>query len=399
MESLRSSCERVLRSNDRGAFTVPSPKLYPHQWAWDSAFCAIGWVHIDPARAWTELDTLMSSQWPDGRIPHVRYHDKHGDYFPGPDFWETEESSSITQPPLWATAARVLFEVTGDRARLERLIEPMDRSHRFFHASRDPNGLGLVAVVHPWESGLDNCPAWDGPLARVSTALAPGFERRDTAIVADPEMRPTDDDYLRYAALVKAIAADGFGPGPFAVYDPMMTAALARAELDLAHLCDQLERPTEARTRGERLQEALVAHLWREDLGRFLYVDAHTGEEIGHDVIGGYLPLWCGLPEAIDAKLREGLATRFTARWPLPSTSPADPAFESRRYWRGPTWINVNWMLSRSLGPGFAEQTIELVRKHGFREYYDPATGEGLGAEQFSWTAALTLDLLERPVG
>ena len=33
----------------------------------------------------------------------------------------------------------------------------------------------------------------------------------------------------------------------------------------------------------------------------------------------------------------------------------------------------------------------------GFAEYVDPYTGEGRGALGFSWTAALTLDLLHGP--
>ena len=31
---------------------------------------------------------------------------------------------------------------------------------------------------------------------------------------------------------------------------------------------------------------------------------------------------------------------------------------------------------------------LELATNHGFREYYDPFTGEGLGGKSFSWTAA-----------
>jgi hypothetical protein len=38
--------------------------------------------------------------------------------------------------------------------------------------------------------------------------------------------------------------------------------------------------------------------------------------------------------------------------------------------------------------------TIELVERSGFREYFDPLTGEGAGVDRFSWTAALALDLI-----
>jgi hypothetical protein len=37
---------------------------------------------------------------------------------------------------------------------------------------------------------------------------------------------------------------------------------------------------------------------------------------------------------------------------------------------------------------------FELVQKHGVREYYDPYMGKGLGGQDFSWTAALVIDML-----
>ncbi len=39
-------------------------------------------------------------------------------------------------------------------------------------------------------------------------------------------------------------------------------------------------------------------------------------------------------------------------------------------------------------------RTLELVRGSGFSEYYQAFTGEPAGVRNFSWTAALTLDML-----
>jgi hypothetical protein len=63
-------------------------------------------------------------------------------------------------------------------------------------------------------------------------------------------------------------------------------------------------------------------------------------------------------------------------------------------YWRGPSWININWLFRGVLGTDFARQTLQLVRKTGYWEYFHPHTGKGLGADRFTWTAALVLDLL-----
>ena len=43
---------------------------------------------------------------------------------------------------------------------------------------------------------------------------------------------------------------------------------------------------------------------------------------------------------------------------------------------------------------GLERTTIALAEGAGMREYYDPLTGEGLGSEDFSWTAALVTDML-----
>ncbi len=37
---------------------------------------------------------------------------------------------------------------------------------------------------------------------------------------------------------------------------------------------------------------------------------------------------------------------------------------------------------------------IELARRSGFYEHYDPTTGRGHGSRRFAWTAALVLNLL-----
>jgi glycogen debranching enzyme len=393
--SFSASCEAVLRANDKGHYTIPSPKLYPHQWAWDSAFAAIGWAHIDPTRGWLELDTLMAGQWDDGRVPHIYFHVLSDDYFPGPEFWQTTRSSSISQPPIWATAARRLHGIEANKETLTRLLPRFEASHRFFHEQRDPNNYGLVAVAHPWESGLDNSPAWDAPMSRVDVSNPPAFRRKDQETTGDASVRPTDDHYLRYACLVKAIAEDGFGPGPFAVYDPMFSAILCRAEEDLAWLAAQCGFETEAASRAERIREGLQRHLWDADLGRFVYYDARADERITMDVIGAYLPLYCGIDEACAARPRQGIRERFSTSWPLPSCAPSSPAFDARRYWRGPTWININWLLADSVET-IADRSLALMRKHGFREYYQPETGDGLGAENFTWSAALALDMLRR---
>ena len=56
--------------------------------------------------------------------------------------------------------------------------------------------FNCVSVAHPWESGMDNCPAWDGPMSRIDPTRAPYFERRDKGKVTNAAQRPTDGAYF-----------------------------------------------------------------------------------------------------------------------------------------------------------------------------------------------------------
>ena len=88
-----------------------------------------------------------------------------------------------------------------------------------------------------------------------------------------------------------------------------------------------------------------------------------------------------------------------TCRFGTPSTMPAIPGFDAKRYWRGPVWPFMNRLVADGFARyGFADiaerlrrDTRALIEAGGFREYFDPLTGAGLGGQGFSWTAAVWL--------
>ena len=83
----------------------------------------------------------------------------------------------------------------------------------------------------------------------------------------------------------------------------------------------------------------------------------------------------------------------------LTTASKTEPAWEARRYWRGPVWIILNWLLADglrrhgfdTLAETLRRDSLELMARSGFREYYDPRDGSGCGSTDFSWSAALAL--------
>ena len=139
----------MLRGNDSGSYTVPSRSIYPHQWNWDSALAALGWSELDPARAWTELETLVGARDARGMLPHIAFQRRlrvfSVRYVPGARLWGRRVSadgrriSGITQPPVAATSLRLLFEEHPDERRARGLVGPLLAWHRFLLGERDPS--------------------------------------------------------------------------------------------------------------------------------------------------------------------------------------------------------------------------------------------------------------------
>jgi hypothetical protein len=413
----------VLRRNDMGGYTRPSPRLYPHQWNWDSAFAAIALACVDWPRMEQEVDTLLAAQWINGMLPHIHYNPDIGGYFPGPEWWPDvpvrrpgEQTSGISHPPVLPSAVYLAGMAQPDRgvrlAWWARLFEPLRNMLQFFSRHRTVSGSPLIVLVHPWESGLDNSPRWDFA-TRGGLRPSRPYARHDTGVVAAAE-RPSGADYDLYLYLVELIAdhryelASYLSRTPFAVYDALFNALWYRAALDLNRIAAELGAPAafSAAVLGG-FRAAYHAQLWDAGAGLFLDADVRTGQHIPVHTIAGLGAIYGGLVDAAQAGLMyRAYRTRCPQCRPLPSVLPDQPSYEPARYWRGPTWINTNWFVLRGLeavgmhdaAVQLCDITIDLVKEGGWREYFHAETGAGLGGSDFSWSAALLVDLLRRPV-
>lgn len=416
-QDIAARATAVLKDNDRGSYTVPTKGLYPFQWNWDSCLTALGQSHYDEDRAWTEIETLFAHQWPDGMVPHIVFHVDDEGYFPGPNVWRTGRpvpTSGITQPAVAGFAVRRLFERAEDRKmaaqRAAALLPKIDAWHRWFYEHRDPQSEGLVAILHPWESGRDNSVDWDAAFERVPTDGVEPYIRRDTQH-ADAAQRPTKAQYDRYLWLVQHFRSLGWDnaklhdASPFQVVDPGFNAILIRACADVAALAGDLGEPEIAarnRQRAERGLSALEA-LWSDRHGQYLCRDRITGELVDSASIGGLLPAFAAIPAARLAALTATIERQAkSVRFAVASHDPADPRFEAKRYWRGPAWLVTNYMIAdgaiaggaTALADQIMSSSLDLIEQSGFAEYYDPITGESCGGGHFSWTAAMVLEFL-----
>lgn len=417
-KELFAEAAAVLQENDRGTYTVPTKGLYPFQWNWDSCLTALGQQQISEPRAWLEIETLFAHQWADGMVPHIIFHVNDDGYFPGPEVWRTPaapvRTSGITQPPVAGFAVRNLYERSRDRELATRharaLLPKIDAWHQWFFRDRDPKGEGLAAIIHPWESGRDNSVDWDEPFARVPTDGIDPYERRDLKH-ADASMRPTKEQYDRYLWLVQLFRSLNWDnarlheASPFRVVDPGFNAILLRSCKDLAALAEALgETEIAARNQGwaKRGVQALE-ELWSVRHGQYLCLDRVTNKLIISADCGGLMPVFAGIPEErakVIARRIEGIAAQV--KYIIPTHDPADPRFDAKRYWRGPVWLIINYMIAdglRNAGEGaladrITASSLELIKTGGFAEYYDPRDGTPCGGGRFTWTAAMVLEFL-----
>jgi hypothetical protein len=427
---LIEAAKAVLDGNWSGRSTLPSPTLYPHQWNWDTGFIAIGRSRYEQTRAETEMLGLFEAQWRTGMLPHIVFNPAvpAKAYFPGPDFWRSETSaaapshvmtSGLTQPPVHAFAALDMHRRAADpeqsRNFLRRLYPGLVGLHRYFRDRRGIGPEGLTYVLHPWETGLDNSPAWDEAIERfmVMPGALPPYERRDLAH-ADPRDRPSNEAYDRFVYLALLYRDAGYDDDvvraitPFLVEDPMFNAIWAWSAHSLAEIAGMVgEDGTEFREDGERIVRAIEAKLWDEGHHRFFPFDLRDGRQMNHHSIVSFMPLIApGLDPDIARRTIEAMhefarPRDFTVPFLLPSYDERDEDFDPRLYWRGPIWVNTNWLLYRGcLTVGeegwarrFRRSVLGLVAANGFREYYDPSGTKGYGSNRFSWTAALFLDL------
>ena len=337
VETLESSARDVLDANWIGASTVPSRSLYPHQWSWDSAFIAIGRSWYDEARARQELMTLFDAQWSDGMLPHIVFNPAvpDGVYFPGPDFWDVQRSpraprgvrtSGITQPPVHAAAALAMHrhatDVDDSLGFLRALYPRLVAQHRYLATARDAAGIGLPAIVHPWESGFDNSPLWDRLLAGlvIDRERLPAYRRLDLQH-ADADDRPSDaayDGFVHLAARYRDLDYDDravlestefvfIGPGFGAIY-LWSTRALA----EIARRIGADPEPHEEA--AGRAAAALTTALWSESSRRFDPLNVRSGELDPEHTIVSFLPLL--IPACL-----HGSSTSSAPTWNRPAST------------------------------------------------------------------------------
>ncbi|HEV3310019.1 MAG TPA: trehalase family glycosidase [Chloroflexota bacterium] len=427
-QRLIASAKAVLAANQAGDSTKPSLNLYPHQWMWDSCFIAIGVSRYDPERAQTELRAILRGQWSNGMVPQIIFNPASSGYFPGPETWmstrspyapKSDETSGITQPPVLATAALAAYRNDPDRARAEAFVREVfpkiKAYHEFLYRERNPDGSGLIVILHPWESGLDNSPPYLDAGSRVTLTYKPRYTRLDTTHVSAAN-RPTDKDYDLFVWLLEKMRDVDYDwvrylpEATLQVEDVLVNAILCRAGEDLEALAVEAGAAgemDELRSWRARTAASMDAKLGDPQAGAYFSYDRVAGRPLTDLTISSLVPLYAsGLDQERAAPLIALMGNEAHFAPPegfrCPTTALDSKRFNPENYWLGPVWLNTNWLLIHGLRAHGAaaeadrlrDDTLALISRSGFREYFNPFTGEGYGTDSFSWSAALTIDLL-----
>ena len=416
MPNRLEEAKEILLGNRKNGYTLPTNnKLYPAQWNWDSAFIALGYSHFNLDFSITEIETLLDGQWDDGMVPHILFHEKDTSYFPNHTTWKCGKnipSSGITQPPVLAIILKKIIEnnqLNDDQnSRILKILTKIKKYHEWFIKFRDPNKTGLVSILHPWESGYDNSPIWDEPMNNILVDKELNYQRRDLE-VSNSDERPLKIDYDRYVTIKDQFRDVNYDPNKlyelsiFNVVDVGFNSLFLKANKDLIKLLKKFKLNYDELDLFISKSESEIIKLYNYDSDEFVSKDLNTNKDIIIPSITNYFTLIADLKnDKLNKKIINNLKNHnLNEKYIFSTIKPDHQTFEEKRYWRGPIWINCNWIIYQGLknkdeifSSYVKKKTIGLVNQKGFHEYYSCKSGNAMGAYNFSWSAALYLDLV-----
>jgi neutral trehalase len=431
---LLDQAKAVLEQNNCGNYTRPAQGLYPHQWLWDSCFIAIGLRHSDLDRSKAELKSLLRGQWHNGMMPDIIFRDEDR-YKIDRDQWrswlspfapDNVATSGITQPPMLAEAVVLIgAKMTLPERRLwyKTMYPSILAFHEWLYRERNPHQEGLVVQIHPWETGLDDTPPW---MEELHTHSMPLWIRSVQRLRLDKVINRFRNDTRHIPSDERADIAEAL-----AMYSTQLRLRRKAYDInkildhsmflieDLNYNCILIKANHHLKSIAEiinaKLPDFIEKEMTKTEIALEDLLDPASNQYFSRDFvthrllkapsIATLLPLYAGsISKERAASLVKLLEDDniFGTAYPIPSVPKSSLAFNPKRYWQGPSWVNMNWLIIQGLknygfddhAEALRESTIEMVAKAGFYEYFDPLKGEGLGAANFSWTAALVIDLL-----
>jgi len=392
--------------NTEFKFIAPSNKEYVFQWLWDTAFHAIVLSHFDTKWAKEEILNFLKAQGEDGFLPHIIFWGSKKRL----PHWAYIESaisirprtSSITQPPVFGIAVEEIYKRDKDKKFLEETLDKLARHHKWLIDNRDNDNDGLISIISPNESGMDELPVFQ---------VAANYTGQQTTRL-HYTYRKGDLKNYRYKFNSKKILEKDY----FNVEELLFNTVYIESTRSLSRLYKEINRTKESeefRKIAEKAEKSLLDKCWDSKDEIFYSVYSSTEKMAKVKTAASLAPLFLeGLKGSkLEKLIKKHLLNEneFWTPYPFPSVAkdepyyyPNDtPLYKIKLLWRGPTWISTNWLIVKglrkhgynSIADGVVMRMIEMIEKEGFREYYNPETGEGYRRQNFGWST-LIIDLL-----
>jgi len=336
-------------------------------WAWDSWKHAVALASFNPNLAKDQIRAMFSYQDSSGMIIDCIYPNK------------AENNSRDSKPPLAAWAVWKTFNASNDTLFVKEMLPKLEKYHSWWYINRDHNKNGICEFgscdgtleAAGWESGMDNAIRFDS------------------------------------SAMVQN------GPNAWSLNQESvdLNSFLFLEKLYLEKICTIVKEGKQAakhKSDANKLRDSIQKVFYDSKTTFFYDRVMNTDNLIAEQGSEGWHPLWVGAAtkeqaEAVVKVLFD--TTKFNTKVPFPTIAFDNKKFDPNGYWRGPVWLDqvyfaINGLRQYGYNKEADDLTIKLFRNLGginenapIYENYQPATGKGIKAPNFSWSAAHLLML------
>lgn len=392
LTKVQKDCLNVLRNNRiktaTQTFTVASLRnpIYAEMQAfWDSCFHAYVLASVEPEYAKKEIIALLTNMNEEGFIPHMIYFTGKGKIVPDKyksmldTFWSSSYHSDLIQPPILALAVNEIYENTQDNEFLVQVLPKLQTYYRFLSRTRDHDKDSLLSIIHSWESGWDNSQRWDA-LYNIRSGRRGEIDKQKINLIKK---------YQKLEWNIKDILELNL----FTI-KPVDFNVLYAWNLEiLSKLCKKVNlNDSFFKEQAHKTSKAIFHKMFNGDSFFDLFID-DTHSEVHSAAM--FFPMLLNqrfdYTNIVNNYLKR--EEHFFSPNGIPSTSLSHPLHSPCEYWRGNIWIQLNWLIFRGLlvqqesvlATELANRIIRLLSYNGFWEYFNPHTGKGLGASDYSW--------------
>lgn len=373
-------------------------------WAWDSFKQAVAIANFDSNLAKENIKAIFDYQIKDddkirpkdvGAIIDCIFYNKSKLRGGMGSNWNERNS----KPPLAAWAVYNVYKECEDIDFLAEIYPKLVDYHNWWYKNRDYNKNGIAEygamvdesnnseeskiLAAAWESGMDNATRFDKD----------GYEG-DLGIKVYDNI-DSDNEIIGYSINQESVDLNSY---------------LYKEKILLSKIAQELEKYEDKckyLNESKYIKNYINENMYDEVSG--YYYDLQINDNETKLLVNrgkateGFMPLWAKIATQEQAKRVRDIImdeNKFNTFMPIPTASKDNERYNPTKYWRGPVWLDQALFLIEGLkNYGFLEDAKliasklfnnakGLLNEEPIRENYNPETGEGLHATNFSWSAA-----------